>query len=73
MVLLPLFLTNEASWEFTIVEILLYMCTVFIDKVGRHQRVALRIHDYYTQSGGYKCYKYCVLNYHTTVYCVDDG
>ena len=70
MVLLLLFLTNGAGWEYTIVEILLYMCTVLIDKVGRHQRVVFGTHDYHTEwrSGGYKYYKYCALNYHTTVY-----
>ena len=49
MVLLPLFLTNGAGWEFTIVEILLNMGTVLIDKVGRHQEVVLGTHDYHTE------------------------
>ena len=49
MVLLLLFLTNRAGWEFTIVEILLYMCTVLIDKVGRHQIVVFGTHDYHTE------------------------
>ena len=69
--LLLLFLTNGAGWEFTIVEILLYMCTVLIDKVGWHQRVVLGTHDllpYRVKDILYKCYKYCVLRYHTTVY-----
>ena len=50
--MLPLFLTNEAGWEFTIVEIIIlytiHTCTVLTDKVERHQRVVLGTHDYHT-------------------------
>ena len=68
LLLLSVF-TNGANWEFTIVEILLYMCTVLIDKVGRHQRVVLGTHDYHTvillmDTSAINT----VLNYHTTVY-----
>ena len=44
MVLLPLFLTNGAGWEYITVEIL-YTAAVLTNKVWRHQSVDVRTHE----------------------------